>query len=280
MRVYVSVDMEGLAGVSHPLQTYFSSAYPDRTDYDRSRALMAEEANAAVEGALEAGATDVVVNDSHWQMRNLRAEDVHPAARLVVGDHPFSMTQGIGDEERFDAALFIGYHAGAGHPTGVIAHTYASSVVMEVRVDGVPHNEAALNALRLGQHGTPVALVAGDDALAEEVATLLPWAERVVVKEAGGGHLARSKTPAVARREIREAVARALGRLDTMQPYVPDPPLRLEVDLRLPVMADYAAVAPGMHRLGPRTVGVGCQDAEALYRWLLTVVRLAAVPAL
>ena len=279
MRVYVSVDMEGLAGVSHPLQTYYSAAYPDRTDYDRSRALMAGEANAAVDGALAAGAIDVVVNDSHWQMRNLRAEEIHPAARLVVGDHPFSMTEGIGTGERFDAAIFIGYHAGAGHPTGVIAHTYASSVVMEVRVGGVPHNEAALNALRLAQHGIPVALVAGDDALGEEIASLLPWAERVVVKEAGGGHLARSKTPDVARQEIRDGVAGALGRLDAMELYAPNPPLSLEVDLRLPVMADYAGVAPGVERLGPRTVGADCADAETLYRWLLTVVRLAAVPA-
>lgn len=280
MRVYVSVDMEGLAGVGHPLQTYHSPAYPDRTDYDRSRALMAGEANAAVEGALAAGATDVIVNDSHWQMRNLRAEDLHAAARLVVGDHPFSMTQGIGDGDRFDAAVFIGYHAGAGHPSGVIGHTYSSAVVMEVRVDGVRHNEAALNALRLGQHGTPVVLVAGDDALADEVADLLPWAERVIVKEALGGHLARSRNPQAACDEIREATARALTRLDTMHLLAPDPPLRLEVDLRLPVMADYAAVAPGVARVGPRSVAVPCDDAESLYRWLLTIIRLAAVPAL
>jgi D-amino peptidase len=212
-------------------------------------------------------------------MRNLRAEDLRPAARLVVGDHPFSMTQGIGGAERYDAAIFVGYHAGAGHPSGVIAHTYASSVVMEIRVNGIAHNEAGLNALRLGGHGTPVALVAGDDALAGEVGALLPWAERVVVKRALGGHLADSLSPERAGQEIRDGVARALSRLDTMRLHALEPPLRLEIDTRLPVMADYACVAPGVERTGPRTIAVECDDAETLYRWVLTLVRLAGVPA-
>ena len=182
MRIYLSVDMEGLAGVAHPHQVVFGLSGIDRTDYDRSRALMAGETNAAIEAAFEHGASEVVINDSHWQMRNLRAEDLRPGARLISGDKPFSMTQGIGGrgDGAFDAAAFIGYHAGAGHPTGVIAHTYSSATVLEIRANGVPHNEAGLNAIRLGHHGVPVMLVAGDDALASEVETLLPWAERVI----------------------------------------------------------------------------------------------------
>ena len=129
MRIYISVDMEGLAGVAHPHQVVFGLNGIDRTDYDRSRALMAGETNAAIDAAFERGATEVVVNDSHWQMRNLRAEDLHDGARLIIGDKPFSMTQGIGGpgDGAFDGAAFIGYHAGAGHPTGVIAHTYSSA---------------------------------------------------------------------------------------------------------------------------------------------------------
>src|SRR5918994_3216665 len=127
MRIYLSVDMEGLAGVSHPHQVSFGPCV-DRVDYDRSRALMAAEANAAIEAAFDAGADDVLVNDSHWHMRNLRAEDLDPRARLLIGDKPFSMTEGIGDgaADAHDAAAFVGYHAGAGHPTGVIGHTYSS----------------------------------------------------------------------------------------------------------------------------------------------------------
>ena len=276
MRIYLSVDMEGLAGVAHPNQVSYGPGV-DRTDYDRSRALMAGETNAAIEAALEHGATEVVVNDSHWQMRNLRAEDMHPAARLIIGDKPLSMSQGVGEEGdgSFDAAAFIGYHAGAGNPNGVIAHTYSSATVMEVRVDGRPHNEAGLNAIRLGHFGIPVALVSGDDALAAEVAELLPWAERVMVKRALGYSVADSLSPEAACTAIRDGMRAALGRLDGMQPYRPPQPLAGEIDFRLPGMAAHAAVVPGVERTGPRTVSFGAADGDAFFRLFVALQRLA-----
>jgi D-amino peptidase len=281
MRIYVSVDMEGLAGVAHPNQVVFGIGGVDRTDYDRSRALMAGETNAAVEAAIANGAREVVVNDSHWQMRNLRAEDLHDEARLIIGDKPLSMTQGVGEapDGAFDGAAFIGYHAGAGHPTGVIAHTYSSATVLEIRINGVPHNEAGLNAIRLGYHGVPVILVAGDDALAGEVAALLPWAERVIVKRGLGTNLADSLSPAAAQAAIREGMARALARIGEMRLYEPNPPLGGQIDFRTPVMADYACVLPGTERLGPRTVGFRADDGDALYRTCLALTRLATIPA-
>lgn len=281
MRLYLSVDMEGVAGVAHPAQTSFGrEGDTDRTDYDRSRALMAGESNAAIAAAYEAGVDEVVVNDSHWQMRNLRAEDLDPRARLIIGDKPFSMTQGIGSEgdgQGFAAAAFIGYHAGAGHPSGVIGHTYAG-VVMEARVNGVPHNESGLNALRLGQHGVPVILVSGDDALAGEIEQLLPWAERVVVKRAQAALVADSLSPDAARAAVGEGVRAALSRHDQMPPYVLQGPLRLEVDLRLPIMADYCAIVPTVERIGPRSVAAEPADAEALFTTFLSIVRMAGVP--
>lgn len=274
MRLYVSVDMEGVAGVAHPAQTYFDAG-TDRTDYDRSRALMEGETNAVVEAAVGAGVEEVVVNDSHWTMRNLRAEQLHAAARLIIGDKPYSMTMGIG---RFDAAAFVGYHAGAGHPTGIIGHTY-SGVVLEARVNGVAHNEAALNALRLGHHGVPVALVAGDDALAGEVEQLLPWAERVIVKRALAAFVAESLSPQRAREALAAGLRDALARIGEMRPYAMEPPLRLEIDLRLPIMADYCVVMPGVERIGPRTVAAAPGDAEELYRYFVSAVRMAQVPS-
>lgn len=281
LRIYVSVDMEGLAGVAHPHQVVFGPGGVDRTDYDRSRALMAGETNAAIEAALEQGVREVVVNDSHWQMRNLRAEDVHEGARLIIGDKPLSMTQGIGEgaDGTFDGAAFIGYHAGAGHPTGVIAHTYSSVTILEIRVNGVPHNEAGLNAIRLGHHGVPVILVSGDDALAGEVEALLPWAERVVVKRGLGSNVADSLSPQAAQAAIRQGMANALGRIGEMRTYEPERPLAGEVDLRLPAMADYACVLPGTERIGPRTVGFRADDGDDLYRTCLALTRLAAIPA-
>jgi D-amino peptidase len=277
MRIYISVDMEGLAGIAHPHQVAFGLAGVDRVDYDRSRALMAGETNAAIDGAIEGGATEVVVNDSHWQMRNLRAEDLHAAARLIIGDKPLSMTQGI--EAGFDAAAFIGYHAGAGHPTGVIAHTYSSVTVLEIRANGVAHNEAGLNAIRLGHIGVPVMLVAGDDALAGEVEALLPWSERVIVKRGLGTNLADSLSPAAARDEIRAGMRRALARISEMQAYRPNQPIVGEIDFRLPVMADYACVLPGTERVGPRSVGFRAQDGDGFYRTCLVLTRLGGIPA-
>jgi D-amino peptidase len=279
MRIYVSVDMEGLAGVAHPRQVAFGDGV-DRVDYDRSRALMAGEANAAVEAALLAGAREVVVNDSHWQMRNLRAEDLVDGARLVIGDKPFSMTQGVGEGTAFDAAIFIGYHAGAGNETGVIAHTYSSATIMAVRVGGIDHNEAALNAIRLGHHGTPVVLVAGDDALAGEVEALLPWAERVIVKRGIGYSAANSLSPTRARAAILEGVQRALGRLDEMRPYRPTAPITGEVDFRFSMQAAYAAVLPEVERTGPTTVSFSADDGETFFRRFLAAQRLAATPGL
>lgn len=281
MRLYLSVDMEGVAGVAHPAQTFFGrDGAADRVDYDRSRGLMAGETNAAIGAAFEAGISDVLVNDSHWQMRNLRAEDLDPRARLIIGDKPWSMTQGIGPEGDgggYAAAAFVGYHAGAGHPSGIIGHTYAGIAVLEVRVNGVPHNEAALNALRLGQYGVPVVLVTGDDALAGEIELFLPWAERVVVKRAQAAYVAESDSPAAACRAIGEGVARALARLDEM-PLYQLPELQLEVDLRLPIMADFCALIPGVERIGPRTVAARPADAEALFATFISIVRMAQVP--
>ncbi len=279
MRVYVSVDMEGLAGVAHPRQVSFGDGV-DRTDYDRSRALMAGEANAAIEAAFERGATEVVVNDSHWQMRNLRPEDLNEGARLVIGDKPLSMTQGVGDETGFDAALVIGYHAGAGHEAGVIAHTYSSATVTAVRVNGIEHNEAGLNAIRLGHHGVPVALVAGDDALAAEIEALLPWAERVVVKRGLGYSAADSLSPASAQAASRDGTRNALASLDRMQPYLPDTPIHGEIDFRFSMQAAYAAVLPEAERTGPRTVTFGGDDGDTFFRRFLAIQRLASTPGL
>jgi D-amino peptidase len=278
MRIYVSVDMEGLAGVAHPNQVTFGPGV-DRTDYDRNRAVMAGEANAAIVAAFDHGADEVVVNDSHWQMRNLRAEDLDPRARLIVGDKPLSMTQGVGEtgDGEFGGAAFIGYHAGAGNPTGVIAHTYSSASILELRVNGVPHNEAAVNALRLGHHGVPVILVAGDDALAGEVEALLPWAERVVVKRALGYSVADSLSPGQARAAIGSGMGAALERIDEMQPYRPEGRLTAEIDLRLPSMAAHAAVLPGIERTASRTVRFEAADGDELFRRFLVAHRLAGL---
>jgi len=276
MRVYISVDMEGIAGVSHPKPT-------SRTDseYPAAVELMVGEANAAIAGAVAAGATDILVNDSHGGMYNLRPADLDPAARLLQGQKPWSMVAGaLGADGRgaFDVALFVGYHARAGHPTGTIAHTYTGGPV-ETRLNGRPTGEYGFNALALGAWGIPVGLVAGDDALAAEVEGWLPWAERIVVKEGFGSNAAASIHPERARDAIRAGASRAVerGRAGELRVLDVETPAVIEVDYRRGLEADYAAIVPGAERLGDRTVRHPGPDPITAYRGFLAGVRLASL---
>jgi D-amino peptidase len=182
-----------------------------------------------------------------------------------------------GAQEGFDVALFVGYHARAGHPRGTIAHTYSGAPV-ETRLGGRPTGEYGLNALVLGAWGIPVGLVAGDDALAEEVAAWLPWAERVVVKVASGGSAAASVHPTVAADRVRAGAERAVraasaGRLEIL---VVPPPVVIEVDYRRGVEADHAAIVPGVERVGDRGIRIESDDPVVAYRGFLAANRLAS----
>jgi D-amino peptidase len=272
VRVYISVDMEGIAGVVHESQTDPTTP-AFAAEYGRFRRLMTAEANAAVAGALAAGATRVVVNDSHWFMRNLLAEELHQAAELIAGDpKPRSMVQGI--DGGFDAALFIGYHARAGTRNAILDHTYADRI-HDVRLNGKAVGELGLNAALAGAHGVPVALVSGDAALAAEAKDLLgDGVATVVVKQAMSRHAARSVAPAVACRMIREAVTRALRRKHA--PFVVTAPVALEVDFAQTIHADMAELCPGATRPAGRTVAFTHEDYREVFRAWRTLLNLSA----
>jgi D-amino peptidase len=271
VRVYISVDMEGIAGVVHESQT--DPITPAcAAEYGRFRRLMTAEANAAVEGALAAGATRVVVNDSHWFMRNLLAEELHEAAELIAGDpKPRSMMQGI--DGGFDAGLFIGYHARAGTRHAILDHTYADRI-HDVRLNGKTVGELGLNAGLAGAHGVPVALVSGDAALAAEAKDLLgDGVATVVVKQAVSRHAAQSVAPAVACRMIREEVTRALRRKHA--PFIVGPPVALEVDFAQTIHADMAELCPGATRTAGRTVAFTHEDYGEVFRAWRTLLNLS-----
>jgi len=273
MRVYISIDMEGVAGVVHEDQT--DPVDPRHAgEYNRFRRLMTGEANAAIEGALAAGATSVLVNDSHWLMRNLLAEELHPAAELLSGGPKLrSMVEGV--EQGFDAALFIGYHARAGAAQAIIDHTYTSRV-HEARLNGRPVGELAINAALAGTYGVPVAMVSGDQALAAEARDLLgPGVETVVVKHAVGRFSARSVAPVEACRRIREGAAAALAR--PHPPLVLPAPVRLEVEFALTQMADMAELVPGAVRTGGRTLEYVHPDYREVFRAWRALYNLAGV---
>ncbi len=272
MRVYISVDMEGIAGVSHGAPT-------NRADsgYPAAARLMEGETNAAVAGAFHGGATEVVVNDSHGSMYNLSPEAVDPRARLVQGRKPLSMVQAAA-EGQFDVALFVGYHARAGHPRGTIAHTYTGAPTLTT-LAGRPVGEYGINALYLGALGVPVGMVAGDDALADEVSDWLPWAERVVVKRGVSWQAADSVHPSVARELVTAASRRAVERAarGELQALVLPAPIRVAIDFRHAGQADFAAVIPGFVRDGDRGVRYEADDALEAYRAFVAAVRIATL---
>jgi D-amino peptidase len=273
MRIYISIDMEGIAGVVHEDQT--DPIEPRHSgEYNRFRRLMTSEANAAIAGALDCGATAVVVNDSHWLMLNLLAEELNPRAELISGGPKrLSMVEGI--DAGFDAAMFVGYHAKAGTGNAVIDHTYTSRVY-EARINGEPVGELALNAAMAGVHRVPIALVSGDQALAAEAKALLgPGVETVVVKEAVGRFAARSLAPSVACERIRAGAAAALKRKHT--PFAFKKPVRLEVDFIESQMADMAELAPGSSRTGGRTVSYTGDDYREVFRAWRAMYNLASV---
>ena len=273
MKVYISVDMEGIAGVSHPKPTERAdSGYPAAVD------LMVGEANAAIEGALAGGATEILVNDSHGGMFNLRPADLHQAARVLQGQKAWSMVAGAGPDAGIGVALFVGYHARAGHPTGTIAHTMSGRPTL-TRLNGRLVGETGINASVLGAWGIPVGLVAGDDALAGEVADWLPWAERIVVKEGAGGNAAASLHPTLAGDLVRAGAERAVRRASAgeLEPLVVSPPVVIEVEYRNAIAADYAAIVPGAERTGDRGVRFEAPDPVTAYRGFLAGVRLAGI---
>ena len=266
MRVFISVDMEGISGVVAWPQTN-----PGQFDYDRMRKLMTEEANAAIEGALQAGATEVLVNDSHDGMRNLMLEDLNPDARLITGDHkPMSMMEGVGPG--FDAVFLIGYHSQASS-TGVLNHTYTTRVV-HYSVNGKVVGETGMNAYIAGFHGVPVVLVSGDSIVAAEAKDLLGNVEAVAVKEPRSQFSATCLHPTKARALIKEAAVKALSSLSNYRPLTPPTPATVRLMFNASGHADSAAIMPGSVRVDPLTVEFTAPEYLTAYRGARTMMHL------
>jgi D-amino peptidase len=267
--VFVSIDMEGIAGIAHRQQVTRGLG-----DYAIGRELMTKEANAAIEGAYQGGASSVVVNDSHGDMFNLLQEQLDQRAELILGSPkvPLSMMQGFGPD--FEVALFIGYHASAGTEAAVLDHTYYGRLLWDVRINGESQAEASLNAAVAGGMGVPVGLVTGDDKACAQAEKQLPGVRTVVVKQAFGRGVARSLHPEEARDLIRKAAAEVTGDPSQFQPYRPEPPFVLEVDVLNTGIADLCSLAPGVERTGPRTLRFETDDFMQAFRCLLAFTYL------
>jgi D-amino peptidase len=275
MNVLISVDIEGVAGVATRQQTL-----PTGRDYATARALMTAEANAAVAGAFDGGATSVLVVDSHGPADNLLGEALDERAEYVVGDpKPLDMVEGVTTET--GVVLFIGYHAGAADAGGVLAHTYSGGGFADVRVNGVSVSEAEVNALLAAAVGVPVGLVTGDDVICSVAEKSFPGVFTVQVKTAVGRTAARSLHPSVARAAIKAGATRAVEHAIAggLSPISVPVELIIEVDFRPSGAAELAALVPRSLRIAGNTVKYAATSPRSAMDVLNVWAALAAYSA-
>jgi D-amino peptidase len=267
-KVFISADMEGVAGVVASNQTG-----REGHDYDHFRGLMTAEVNAAIAAAFEAGASEVMVTDAHGSGTNLLPGLVDSRAVLVSGfPMPGGMVEGL--DESFEAAILIGVHAHGSTANAILAHTYIDAL-RHVRLNGIEVGEPGLNAAMAGHHGVPVVFVSGDLAAVDELRSLVPQVETVAVKEAVGFTAARLMSPEAARQKIAAGVGVALARRKQIPPVAIAKPVTLEVEFAEIAQADSVSLLPGMKRLGGRLVSYVAPDMAAAYRVSILVEKLA-----
>jgi D-amino peptidase len=269
MRIFISVDMEGVAGVAT-----FDQVIRGGNGYPRAQELMTEEANAAIRGAFAGGADEVLVNDSHGTMDNLLHDRIDPRARILFGTpRPSCMVQGISAADAL--AVFVGYHAAAGSP-GVLAHTFSSNFT-QLRVNDQPMTEAEVNGLYASSLGVPVGVVTGDDEICDVARKAFPGAMAVEVKKATGFSSTDSLAPEAARAAIEAAVTSAVADGGSLRPQPMPDQLVLEIDFANPLMADFAASVPRTQRVAALTLRGEVDSADDLLKLVMACYYLAAL---
>jgi D-amino peptidase len=268
MKIWISFDMEGVAGVVDWEQCRPSGG----PAYALGCALLQDEVNAAIEGALAGGATDIVLNDSHGTMANLDPRLIAGNARYLSGRHkPRYMMQGL--DESFDAIFFVGYHGSISGRPSALSHTYNPEVFAAARINGTEVGESGINALVAEHYGVPIAFVSGDEVTRDETAPFASGAVNVVTKESITRFSAANLHPAESCRLIRAGAEDAVAKV--VAGAVPTPgitrPATLELDLQTSDMAEVATWARGAERSGERSVRIAGEDLLGVFTSFVAV---------
>ncbi|MBT2666669.1 M55 family metallopeptidase [Bacillus sp. ISL-4] len=268
MKVFISADIEGVAGVVHREHTA-----RDGREHDRARVLMTEEVNSCIEGALSWGATEVVVNDSHGTMRILIPEAIHPEAEYITGSPKMlAMMEGISPE--FDAAIFLGYHSRMGN-LGILNHTFHGGVIRNIRINHQDMGEIALNAGIAGVFGVPVVLVTGCQYAAKEALDFIPEIETAVVKHTINRQTAKNLSPQKARCLIKEKTIASLSCLPKIQSVSLQGPFLVEITYLHPGLADAAEILPIVERVNSTTHRFETDDFIIAFRNIRSLIAIA-----
>lgn len=269
MKVFISIDMEGITGV-----TCWDDVSPSKPSYERFRKVMTAEANAATEGALMGDAKEIVVNDSHGGMRNILIEDLNPRAELISGSpKPLGMMSGV--DANADLAFLVGYHAKAGTPRAMLDHTWSSARVYGLYLNGQELGEIGLSAALAGHFGVPVALVVGDKAATEEARELLgPNLKTVAVKESFSRTSARILPVERALALIRGTAKSAIEGPHP-EPFVIAPPVTVGIEFMTSLQAQAASTLPNARLVGGRGVEWTGKDMLAAFKAMAAMIALA-----
>ena len=268
MKLFLSTDFEGVSGI-----VAWEQIIEGNAEYEQGRRLLTDEVNAVISGALEAGVTEFVVNDSHHWMRNLHPQDLLGRATLITGKHkPLYMMEGM--DNSFAGVCFVGYHGSIGAEHAVLSHTYSPSVIWEVRINGKIVGESGINALVAAHYGVPIMLVSGDAATTHEAEDIAPRAERIMVKDSLGRFAASNLHPEVACDLLRNGTKRAVQQLASMQAPPFTLPVTMEITFLVADMAEMALWIRGVERVNARTVKVVGEQLLDLYRTFVTILTL------
>jgi D-amino peptidase len=271
LKVFISVDMEGIWGVVHSEQTS-----PESRDYGFSRKWMAEDVNAVVAGLLEAGATEIVVNDSHGSMRNILPSDFHPKASLISGTpKPLSMMQGI--DGSFAACIFVGYHAKAGTAASILDHTISGGTIRSIKINGMELPELGINGAIAGYYKIPVVMLSGDTETCQQAKSILGNEIVTVEVKEGIGRFAAKLLPAEeARLRLKEGAKQALSKRDKVVPFKLNPPLNFELEFHNSNQAEMPSLLPGIKRTGARGIAFSASDYLEGFKLMRAIIALAA----
>ncbi|MEX2569667.1 MAG: M55 family metallopeptidase [Gemmatimonadota bacterium] len=268
LKLFISVDMEGIGGIGTG-QLVNSSG----KDYSLGRQLMTAEVNTVVAAAFDAGATEIVVNDSHGDMQNLLHTELDPRVTYIQGAiKPYGMVEGL--DETFGGAIFIGYHTRAGTPNGFLAHT-GSGAVKGLWIDGRESGEGDMNAAFAASMGVPVLLVSGDSATIEQLAYL--GAEGVTTKVAVTPQSARLLHPEVVRARLAEATYRAVEAAGALSPAPSYAPVEVRMRFSDVTTPQILEGIPGVRQVDGYTVEFEADTMAAAYRMIRLMYRFVSV---
>lgn len=271
-KVFISVDMEGIWGVVHGDQV--SSASPE---YGPARRWMVDDVNAVIAGLFEAGASEVVVNDSHGSMRNIIADGLNPKASLVSGSpKPLLMMQGI--DGTFDACIFVGYHAKAGTASAILDHTISGGAMRSIKINGQELPELGINGAIAGYYKVPVIMLSGDMETCVQARSILgSEIVTVAVKEGAGRYAAKLLPQEEARKRLKEGAKEALLKKAKITPFKLNPPYQFELDFNNSGQAELPSTIPGVKRTGARGVTFSSSDYMDGVKLMRALIALASV---